>query len=156
MPYVTTKTVAYIFALVIDCVTVIHQDSSHSLTLQHEASILKELDSMPPDDLRTEFSGSLTDFCENILKKAGAGGRPVAMPLSRKFVTKAASLPAPDPHVGAATTTMSRYLKLTPTPLRRRRALLLRKRPPRSCGSTDVPPRGGVPAEAVASPRLLD
>jgi hypothetical protein len=56
---------------------------------------------MPPDDFRTELRGSLTDFYENILKKAGAGGRPVAMPLSRKFVTKAASLPAPDPAAGA-------------------------------------------------------
>ena len=41
MPYVTTKTVAYIFALVIDCVTVFHQVSPHSSALQHEASIFK-------------------------------------------------------------------------------------------------------------------
>ncbi len=101
MPFVTIKTVAYIFTLVINCVTVLHQDSPHSRTLQHEASILKELDSMPPDDFRTELRGSLTDFYENILKNAGAGGRPVAMPLSCKFVTKAASLPAPDPAAGA-------------------------------------------------------
>jgi hypothetical protein len=101
MPYVTTKTVAYIFALVIDCVTVFHQDSPHSSSLQHEASIPKELDSMPPDDFWTELRGPLTDFYENILKKAGAGGRPVAMPLSSKLVTKAASLPAPDPPVSA-------------------------------------------------------
>jgi hypothetical protein len=98
VPYVTTKTVAYIFALVIDCCT---EDSPHSRALQHEAPILKELDSMPPDDFWTELRGSLTDFYENILKKAGSGGRPVAMPLSPKFVTKAASLPAPDPAAGA-------------------------------------------------------
>jgi len=48
MLYVTTKTVAYIFALVIDCVTVFHQleDSPHSRAFQHKASILKELDSI--------------------------------------------------------------------------------------------------------------
>jgi hypothetical protein len=97
MPYVTTKTVAYIFALVIDCVTVFHQVSPHSRALQHEASILKELDSMPPDDFRTKLSGSLTDFYENILKKAGAGGRPVAMPLSRRFVTKGCILTSARP-----------------------------------------------------------
>jgi hypothetical protein len=102
MPYVTTKTVAHIFALVIDCVTVFHQDSPHSRTLQHEASILKELDTMPPEDFRSELRSSLTNFYENILKRAGAGGRPVAMPLSHKFVTKAASLPASDPAAGAA------------------------------------------------------
>jgi hypothetical protein len=100
MQYVTTNTVAYIFALIIDCVTVFHQDSPHSRALQHE-TILKELNSMAPDDFRTELRGSLTDFYENILKKADAGGRPVAMPLSSKFVTKAASLPAPDPAAGA-------------------------------------------------------
>ncbi len=43
---------------------------------------------MPPDDFWTELCGSLTDFYENILKKASAGGRRVAMPLSRKFVTQ--------------------------------------------------------------------
>jgi hypothetical protein len=101
MPYVTTKTVAYIFTLVIDCVTVFHQVYPHSRALQHKASILTELDFMPPDDFQTELRGSLTDFYENILKKACVGGRPVAMPLSRKFVTKAASLPAPDPAAGA-------------------------------------------------------
>ncbi len=94
MPYVTTKTVAYIFALV---VRVFHQVSPHSRALQHEASILKELDSMPPDDFQTELSGSLTNFYENILKKAGAGGRPVAMPLSRRFVTKGCILTSARP-----------------------------------------------------------
>jgi hypothetical protein len=77
MQYVTTKTVAYIFALVIDCVTVFHQDSPHSSALQHEASILKELYSMAPDDFRTELRGSFTDIYENILKKACTGGRPI-------------------------------------------------------------------------------
>jgi hypothetical protein len=86
---------------------------------------------MLPDDFQTELSGFLTDFYENILKKACAGGRPVAMPLSGKFVTKAASLPAPDPLPAGpalpATTTMLRYLEPTLTPLRRRQPLLWRK-----------------------------
>ncbi len=55
MPYVTTKTVACIFALVIDCVKVFHQVSPHYRALQHEASILKELDSISPDDFQTEL-----------------------------------------------------------------------------------------------------
>ena len=57
---------------------VFHQDSPYSRTLQHEASILKELDAVPPDEFRTELSDSLTAFFENILKKSGAGGRPAA------------------------------------------------------------------------------
>jgi hypothetical protein len=52
---------------------------------------------MPTDDFLTELHNSHTNFYKNILKKACSGERPVAMPLSRKFVTKAASLPAPDP-----------------------------------------------------------
>jgi hypothetical protein len=56
---------------------------------------------MPPDDFQTELSGSFTDFYENILKKAVSGGRPLDGPLSSKFVTEAASLPAPDPPAGA-------------------------------------------------------
>ncbi len=133
MPCVTTKTVAYIFALVIDCVTVFHQVSPHSRTLQHEASILKELNTMPPDDFLTELSGSLTDFYENILKKAGTGGRPVAMLLSSKFVTKAASLPAPDPAAGADGDDNNVVV-------------------PRADSNTAAPPQGPAAAEAAAAP----
>ncbi len=43
----------------------------------------------------TELRNSLTAFYENILKKSCAGGRPAAKPLSRKFVTKTASVPDP-------------------------------------------------------------
>ena len=47
--FITTKTVAYIFNLVIDSVTLHHADSPH---LQHEATIPHELDSMTPDAFR--------------------------------------------------------------------------------------------------------
>ena len=161
MQYVTTKTVAYIFALVIDCITVFHQVSPHSSANTRH---LFSRNSIPcplsaPDDFRTELRGSFTDFYENILKKACAGGRPVAMPLSRKFVTKAASLPAPDPAAGAdGDDNKSWYLEPTPTPLRRRRALRRRKpqRPPSLRRRHRRLPWGGVPEEAVARPRLLD
>jgi hypothetical protein len=51
---------------------------------------------MPADEFRTELRDSLTAFYENILKKTGAWGRPMAKPLIRKFVTKAASAPVPE------------------------------------------------------------
>ncbi len=101
MPYITTKTVAYIFALIIDPVTIFHQDSPHSRALQHEASILEALNAMPADEFRTELRDSLTAFYENILKKTGAGGRPVAKPLICKFAAKAAPVPD-DPPSGQA------------------------------------------------------
>ncbi len=101
MPYITIKTVAYIFALIIDSITIFHQDSQHSHALQHEASILEALNAMPADEFRTELRDSLIAFYENILKKTGAGGRPVARPLIHKFVTKAAPVPD-DPPSGQA------------------------------------------------------
>ncbi len=99
MPYVNTKTVAYIFALVIDFFTFIKTPliPSH-FNMRH----LFSRHSIPCPLMISLLSGFLTNFYENILKKAWAGGRPVAMPLSGKFVTKAASLPAPDPAACAA------------------------------------------------------
>jgi hypothetical protein len=57
---------------------------------------------IPPDNFWTELRDSLTDFYKNILKKAGSWRGPVAKPLSRKFVTKAAPVPPPDPSADAA------------------------------------------------------
>ena len=65
--------------------------------IQHKASILNEFYTMPPDAFRTEIHDSLTAFYENILKKDGAGGRPVAKPLIRKFVTKTTTMPEAAP-----------------------------------------------------------
>ena len=61
--------------------------------IQHKASILQEFYAMPPDAFWTELRDSLTAFYENILKKAGAGGRPVVNPLIHKFVTKTTTMP---------------------------------------------------------------
>jgi hypothetical protein len=72
LQFVNTKTVAYIFALTIDSVTIFHRESPHSRALQHEASILKALDEMPADEFRTELSDSLIDFYEKIHKRSCA------------------------------------------------------------------------------------
>ncbi len=72
---ITTKTVAYIFSLVIGSVTLLvhHSDVPHSHALQHEAAILQELDSMPPDDLQAELRAALISFYTGILKVPGPG-----------------------------------------------------------------------------------
>ncbi len=88
---------------------------------------------MPPDDFRIELRGSLTYFYENILKKSGDGGRPVAMPLSSKFVTKAESLPAPDPAAGADGNDNNVVV-------------------PQADSDTAAPPPGPAAAEAAAAP----
>jgi hypothetical protein len=85
---------------------------------------------MPPDDFQTELRGSLTYFYENFLKKAGAGD----VLLSRKFVTKAASLPAPDPAAGADGDDNNVVV-------------------PRADFDAAAPPPGPAAAEAAAPPR---
>ena len=52
LQFVNTKTVAYIFALTIDSVTLFHRESQHFRALQHKASILNALDEMPADEFR--------------------------------------------------------------------------------------------------------
>ncbi len=111
---------------------------------------------MSTDDFLSVLSGSLTDFYENILKKAGSGGRPVAMPLSCKFVTKAASLPAPDPAACVA-----RDDNNVEEPQADTHAAA--PGPPPAAAEAAAPPPappapggGGVAAKAVARPRLLD
>ncbi len=94
-PFISTITVAYIFGLVIDSVTLHHTDSPHSRALEHEATILKELDSMAPDDFRAELRTALISFYEGILKVPGAGGRPVAKIIKRRFAGKHAVAPCP-------------------------------------------------------------
>ena len=66
--------------------------------------MLKELDSMTPDDFRAELRTALISFYEGILKIPGAGGRPVAKIIKRRFAGKHvdAHEPAPAPADGAA------------------------------------------------------
>ena len=94
LQFVNSKTVAYIFALTIDSVTIFHRESPHSRALQHEASILNALYEMPADEFRTELRDTLTAFYETFLMRTHAGRQPVAKELIRKFKVKAAPVPA--------------------------------------------------------------
>jgi hypothetical protein len=96
-PFITTKTVAYVFCLIIDSVTLHHSDAPHSRALEHEATILKELDSMPPAAFRAELRAALNAFYEGILKIPGAGGRPEAKIIKRRFAGQLADVPPADP-----------------------------------------------------------
>ncbi len=61
--------------------------------------MLKELDDMPPDQVRAELRDSLTAFYEKILKKVGAEGRPVGRALPRKFESEKVPVPVSVPSV---------------------------------------------------------
>jgi hypothetical protein len=69
----------------------------HSRTIQHQAPVLKELDSLPPDafrgEIRAELSASLISFYEGVLKVPGAGRRPEAKIIKRRFAVQRADDP---------------------------------------------------------------
>ncbi len=95
---------------------------------------------MPPDEFRTELCDSLTAFYDNFLKKSGAGGRPAAKHLSRKFVTQTASVP--DPFVIPC-----QYPLTTPTPTPSSPLLTLPLQPLHCClcgGSCSAPRKTGA------------
>jgi hypothetical protein len=78
----------YTFA---DSLTLHHSDCFHSHALQYEATILQELDSldsMTPDDFRTELRDSLTSLYEGVLKVPVASRRPQPKFFKRRFATK--------------------------------------------------------------------
>ncbi len=90
-PFITTKTVAYIFALIIDSVTLYHTDGAHSSAIQYEATTLQALDEMPTDEFWTDLRDSLISFYEGVLKVPGAGGRPQAKIIKHRFAAKPAT-----------------------------------------------------------------
>ena len=111
-PLITPKTVAYIFSLIIDSVTVHHAESPHARALEYEATILKELESMPADDFRSELRSALVSYYDGILKIPGAAGRPEAKLIKRTFNARRSvdppaaadpppADPAPPPAAGA-------------------------------------------------------
>ncbi len=75
----------YIFA---DSLTLHLSDCPHSRALQYEATILQELDSMTPDDFRTELRDSLTSLYEGVLKVSCACRRPQPKIFKHSFTTK--------------------------------------------------------------------
>jgi hypothetical protein len=84
-PFITHKTVAYIFSLIIDSSTVHNAESPHARALQYEATILKVLKSLPADDFRSELRSALISYYDGILKIPGACGRPEAQVFKRSF-----------------------------------------------------------------------
>ena len=132
---VNSKTVANIFALIINSVTLFHRKSPHSRALQHEASIHKALDEMPADEFRTELRNTLTAFYETFLMRSNAGGQPVAKDLIRKFKVKAAPAPA------AALPDASEAVQSPPgAPV------------PQGAAAAEAPPAEAPPVEAEAPP----
>ncbi len=87
-PFITTKTEAYIFSLIIDTVPEHHNDCPYSCTLQLEATILKQNDSIIPDDFQAELSGAAGAGAAGAAGAgaATAGGSTAGLPRKRSLM----------------------------------------------------------------------
>ena len=70
--FITPKTVAYICSLIINSVTVHHAESPHARALEYEATILRELESMPAEEIRSDLRNALISYFDSHLKIPGA------------------------------------------------------------------------------------
>ena len=87
-PMVTSKTVGYIHALVIDTLTFHSTDATYAQAISNSEMIRGELDKLTPDQFRAEVSACLLDYYEKICGMAGVGGGTIVP--RRKFAAKTA------------------------------------------------------------------
>uniref|UniRef100_A0A7S0MH99 Uncharacterized protein n=1 Tax=Cryptomonas curvata TaxID=233186 RepID=A0A7S0MH99_9CRYP len=82
-PAVTSKTVGYIHALLIDTLTFHSTDPIYARAVANAEVIREELDGLTPDAFRDELRACLQDYYEKVCGMAGiSGDKPV---LKRKF-----------------------------------------------------------------------
>ena len=93
-PMVTSKTVGYIHALVIDTITFHSTDATFAQAISNSEVIRAELDALTPDKFRAELSACLLDYYEKIRGMAGIGG--VKSVPRRKFAAKTNAAAAAD------------------------------------------------------------
>ena len=87
-PVITSKTVGYIHALVIDTLTFHSTDATFAQAITNSEVICGELDALTPAVFRAELSACLLDYYEKICGMAGVGG--VKSVLRRRFAAKTA------------------------------------------------------------------
>ena len=87
-PMITSKTVGYIHALVIDTLTFHSTDATFAQAIINSEVICGELDALTPAAFRAELSACLLDYYEKICGMAGVGG--VKSVPRRRFAAKTA------------------------------------------------------------------
>jgi hypothetical protein len=75
-PYVTTKTVAYIHTLIVDSISVHPSDAFNTRALDKENTVLAVVNEMSLAAFREELFSVLNKYFVDIVKSAGASGRP--------------------------------------------------------------------------------
>ena len=91
-PMVTSKTVGYIHALVIDTLTFHSADATYARAIANSEVIRAEFDKLNLDKFCTELSACLLDYYEKVCGMAGVGG--VTSVQRRKFAAKPAAAAA--------------------------------------------------------------
>ena len=94
--------VAYIHALVIDCISIAFSDSVNSRALEHEATMLDVYSKMTRDAFSSQLQTVLTDYYEDIKGIVCASGCTKSKVVKRKFedhddIPADAPAPAPAP-----------------------------------------------------------
>ena len=75
-PAITSKTIGYIHALVMDTLTFNSTEAPYARALQNQAMICAELDKLTPAAFQTELRDCLVDYYEKVCLMEGAGGLP--------------------------------------------------------------------------------
>ena len=84
--FVCVKTVAYIHALVIDCISLQSEDSINTRALQHERAMVHEYSKLKPALFTKHLQSVLTTYYEDIRAMPGASGCPKPKFLTRTLV----------------------------------------------------------------------
>jgi len=84
LPVINPKLVAYIHALIIDCVSIPMDEHINARALQHEVSMWV-YSKMKPDSFRSQFQAVLTTYYEDIKQVQGASGCTKAKSMKRRF-----------------------------------------------------------------------
>ena len=85
LPVVNPTLIAYVHALVIDCITLTFSDSINSRALEHEGAMLEVYSKMKPDAFRSQLQTVLTTYFEEIKGVMSASGCPKSKVVKRKF-----------------------------------------------------------------------
>jgi len=84
LPVINPKLVAYIHALIIDCVSIPMDEHINARALQHEVSMWV-YSKMKPDSFLSQFQAVLTTYYEDIKQVQGASGCTKAKSMKRRF-----------------------------------------------------------------------
>ena len=82
----SVKTVTYIHALIIDCISLQSEDSINTRALQHERAMEHEYSKLKPERFTKHLQSVLTTYYEDIRAMPGASGCPKPKFLTRTLV----------------------------------------------------------------------